>query len=160
MNFRALRDALLPVAEALRDPTLTRHAAALVFFFFPSRCFSSSLLPPPTSLQLFRFSALLSISFHLSALQRAVWGSYLPPVAFKVFLGAKHPIHCHRNRKLSVEGKGEEKKKSGSLKLCNSVILPKSINGNTLRDKQNPAPGWISRRKGHPFQGHRFYTLV
>ena len=31
--------------------------------------------------------------------------------------------------------RGGEKKKSGSLKLCNSVILPKSINGNTLGDK-------------------------
>lgn len=64
--------------------------------------------------------------------------SYLPPVAFKVFLSAKHPIHCHRNRKLSVEEKKKEKK-SGSLKLCNSVILPKSINGNMLGDMQKPA---------------------
>lgn len=87
--------------------------------------------------------------------------SYLPPVAFKVFLSAKHPIHCHRNRKLSVEGKKKEKK-SGSLKLCNSVILPKSINGNMLGDMQKPAAWGNKRRKGHPFLGnfHRFETLV
>lgn len=64
-------------------------------------------------------------------------GSYLPPVAFKVLLGAKHPIHCHRNRKLSVEEK--KKKKSDTLKLYNSVILPKSINGNMLGDMQTPS---------------------
>ena len=29
------------------------HTAALVLFFFPSRCFSSSLLPPPTSIPAF-----------------------------------------------------------------------------------------------------------
>ena len=90
------------------------------YFSFPADAslVPSSFLPP--LFQLFRFSALLSISFHLSALQRAVWGSYLPPVAFKVFLGAKHPIHCHRNRKLSVEGKrwGEEVWESEALQFC------------------------------------------
>lgn len=86
--------------------------------------------------------------------------SYLPPVAFKVFLSAKHPIHCHRNRKLSVEEK--EEKKSGSLKLCNSVILPKSINGNMLGDMQKPAQCSNQGRKGLPFLGnfHRFSTPV
>lgn len=51
-----------------------------------------------------------------------MWGSYLPPVAFKVFLGTKHPIHCHRNRKLGVEEKGKKKKKevweSEALQFC------------------------------------------
>lgn len=125
-------------------------------------------LPPPfhhlySSLSasfLFLFpSVLLSISFHVLLCRELCVVSYLPPVAFKVFLSAKHPIHCHRNRKLSVEEK--EEKKSGSLKLGNSAILPKSINGNMLGDMQKPAHCCGNgRRQGLPLLGncHRFET--
>lgn len=101
-----------------------------VLFFLPSRCLLPSLLLSPTSIPAFPLPLsfyftpffLTSHSFHLSALQRATRDSYLPPVAFKVFLSAKHPIHCHRNRKLSVEEK--EKKKSGSLSFAILLFCP------------------------------------
>lgn len=43
--------------------------------------------------------------------------------------------------------------KSGNLKLCNSVILPKSINGNMLGDMRKPAH-CRNKRKGLPFLGN------
>lgn len=101
----------------------------------PSFCISSAFLLPLSAY----FSQFLAS--HVTFLLRRELCVVLtfPPVAFKVFLGAKHPIHCHRNRKLSVEEKkgGEE---SDTLQLCNSVILPKSINGNMLGDTQKASP--------------------
>lgn len=51
--------------------------------------------------------------------------------------------------------------KSGSLKLCNSVILPKSINGNMLGDPHKPAGCW-SESTGLPALGNfpQVCTLV
>lgn len=151
----------LPMADTLRAPELAYHIAVLSFL--PQMLLY--LLPPFIPLSssssasfLFLFPSASHFTFLLCRELCVV--SYLPPVAFKVFLSAKHPIHCHRNRKLSVEEK--KKKKSGSLKLCNSVILPKSINGNMLGDMQKPAAWGNKRRKGHPFLGnfHRFETPV
>lgn len=157
-----LMDALIPMAATLRAP-VAFHVAVCVLSFLPNGCFFISLLPSITSIPAFPlpFSSCFPEFFlasHFTFLLRRELCvvSYLPPVAFKVFLSAKHPIHCHRNRKLSVEE--NEEKKSGSLKLCNSVILPKSINGNMLGDMQKLAHCGNKRRKGLPFLGnfHQF----
>lgn len=162
-----LLEARVPVAATLRTVVLACHVAVYAFIFLPNKRFFITLLCSTISIPAFPllfsfYSPQFFLASHFTFLlcRELCVVSYLPPVAFKVFLSAKHPIHCHRNRKLSVEEK--EEKKSGSLKLCNSVILLKSINGNMLGDMQKPAHCRNKRRKGLPFLGnfHRFSTLV
>lgn len=83
----------------------------------PSFRISSAFLLPLSAY----FSQFLASHFTFLLCRELCVVLTFPPVAFKVFLGAKHPIHCHRNRKLSVE----EKKGGGgrSLTLCSYAIL-------------------------------------
>lgn len=93
-------------------------------FIFPSK--QMLLYLPPSFTHFYSsFSASFLFSFpSASHFTFLLWRelcvvSYLPPVAFKVFLSAKHPIHCHRNRKLSVEEKKrKEVWESEALQFC------------------------------------------
>lgn len=112
----------LPMADTLRAPELAYHIAVLSFL--PQMLLY--LLPPFIPLSssssasfLFLFPSASHFTFLLCRELCVV--SYLPPVAFKVFLSAKHPIHCHRNRKLSVEEKKKKRKEvweSEALQFC------------------------------------------
>lgn len=124
-------------------------------------------LPPPFTHLSSSLASLLPFSScfpqHLISLfcsvESCVWFLTFPQWHLKCFL-VQNILFIAIETGSSVWKK--KKKKSGSLKLCNPVILPKSINGNILGEMQKPAAWGNKRRKGHPFLGnlHRFETLV
>lgn len=141
-SFWVLEDTLEPVATTLKAPVLC-HVAISILFLLPNRCFLTSFLLPLTSLPAFLhpFCPCITQFFFASHFTFLLYRELCVALTFpqwhlKCFL-VQNILFIAIETGSSV-WKKKEKKKSDTPKLCNSVILPKSINGNMLGDMQKP----------------------